>query len=87
MKNVEWNQAIEKPISLLEAIMDDQTASKGLRREIEQIAYSLKDSSRSLDLKCSIAIAKLEVFSEDPNVPPRSRAAIWQIIGDLSTLS
>ena len=87
MNQDEQCKALGRSLSLLGAMEVDQTMPRALRLEASQIAQSLKEESGSLDLKCSEAIYRLERFSRDPNIPAHSRAIIWQIVGDLSTLS
>ncbi len=87
MNTQEQTEALERSLSLLQTLTNEQVTPRTLRKEANQIVHYLKDDLKSLDLKCSEVILKLEGFSEDPNIPAYSRTLIWQIIGNLSTLS
>lgn len=73
-------------IQMLQAIMDDSTIPKNIRRVADDTKRVLTDESKGLGLRAATAISMIDEIANDPNMPVHARTRIWELASQLETL-
>ena len=70
---------------LMEAIMDDTSVPRNIRKAIEDAKIKITQSE-SLSVGVTAAIYLLEDISNDINMPAHTRTEIWTLISELESI-
>ena len=73
-------------IQMLQAIMEDSTIPRNIRRVADDTRKVLVDDSKSLGLRAATAISMIDEISNDPNMPVHARTRIWELVSQLETV-
>ncbi|WP_048150186.1 UPF0147 family protein [Methanolacinia paynteri] len=73
-------------IQMLQAIMDDSTIPRNIRRVADDTRKVLIDESKGLGLRAATAISMIDEISNDPNMPVHARTRIWELVSQLETV-
>lgn len=73
-------------IQMLQAIMDDSTIPRNIRRVADETRRVLMDESKGLGLRAATAISMIDEISNDPNMPVHARTRIWELVSQLETV-
>ena len=73
-------------IQMLQAIMDDSTIPRNIRRVADDTKKVLVDDSKGLGLRAATAISMIDEISNDPNMPVHARTRIWELVSQLETV-
>jgi uncharacterized protein (UPF0147 family) len=73
-------------IQMLQAIMEDSTIPRNIRRVADDTRKVLTDDSKGLGLRAATAISMIDEISNDPNMPVHARTRIWELVSQLETV-
>ncbi|WP_421908779.1 UPF0147 family protein [Methanolacinia petrolearia] len=73
-------------IQMLQAIMEDSTIPRNIRRVADDTRKVLTDESKGLGLRAATAISMIDEISNDPNMPVHARTRIWELVSQLETV-
>lgn len=73
-------------IQMLQAIMEDSTIPRNIRRVADDTRKILTDESKGLGLRAATAISMIDEISNDPNMPVHARTRIWELVSQLETV-
>ncbi len=73
-------------IQMLQAIMEDSTIPRNIRRVADETKKILMDESKGLGLRAATAISMIDEVSNDPNMPVHARTRIWELVSQLETV-
>lgn len=73
-------------IQMLQAIMEDSTIPRNIRRVADDTKKVLMDESKGLGLRAATAISMIDEISNDPNMPVHARTRIWELVSQLETV-
>lgn len=71
---------------MLQAIMEDSTIPRNIRRVADDTKKVLMDESKGLGLRAATAISMIDEISNDPNMPVHARTRIWELVSQLETV-
>ena len=86
MKKTEIKIVIEKCTKILEHIANDKAVPRNIRRNVNEVITTLKDTEKPMFLRISHSISILEDVSVDQNIPLHTRTLIWNAASQLETL-
>ena len=81
----ENNEQVEYVKELMDAIMDDTSVPRNIRKAIEDAKNKIL-LGESLSVGTTGAIYMLEDISNDINMPAHTRTEIWTIISELEAI-
>ena len=82
----EIKDQIEYTAEVMEAIMEDTTVPRNIRRTIEEAKEKLSVEEKELNVNITSAIYLMEDISNDINMPAHTRTEIWTIISELESI-
>ncbi|MBN1431264.1 MAG: UPF0147 family protein [Methanomicrobiaceae archaeon] len=82
----EPQKTINYCIQMLQAIMEDSTIPRNIRRVADDTKKVLIDESKGLGLRAATAISMIDEISNDPNMPVHARTRIWELVSQLETV-
>ena len=77
---------IEKAITELQPLANDQTLPKNIRNIITEAINALKDEKLAPYLRASNAISILEELDQQQRIPPYILTIVYRISADLDTV-
>ena len=73
-------------MNLLSLIEQDNSVPKNVRSKIKTVISSLQDNNgKSHEVKVDQVLQQLDDLSDDPNLPPYTRAQIWNVVSTLES--
>jgi len=82
----EFKQQIEYTVELMEAIMEDNSVPRNIRKTIDDAKQKITSKEDTLSVNLSNAIYLMEDISNDINMPSHTRTEIWTIISELEAI-
>ncbi|HLC92809.1 MAG TPA: UPF0147 family protein [archaeon] len=86
MKEASIEERVDYIAELMDAIMDDTTVPRNIRKACEDARAKITSSEAQLDVNISNAIYLMEDISNDINMPAHTRTEIWTIISELESV-
>ena len=83
MKEASIEERVDYIAELMDAIMDDTTVPRNIRKACEDARAKITSSEAQL---ISNAIYLMEDISNDINMPAHTRTEIWTIISELESV-
>ena len=85
-KMEEYKERIKQALSVLEAVSEDNTTPRNIRRAAKESmdAFQLADSTAAV--KAANAISLLDEILQDPNMPPYTRVRLWNVMSLLEAI-
>ena len=77
---------VKDAIELIDAIGEDTSVPKNIRRALSEAKERLKGKEDELSTRVSAAIYLIEAVSEDINMPMHARTQIWTILSALESI-
>jgi len=77
---------IEYTVELMEAIIEDTSVPRNIRKTIDEAKQKISLCKESIDVNLSNAIYLMEDISSDINMPSHTRTEIWTIISELESI-
>jgi len=78
-----YMQKLNKAITVLNRVAEDNTTPRNIRRTAKQANDLLLDENTSPAARAANAIDLLDQISQDPNMPMYTRTRIWNAISVL----
>ncbi len=82
----EYERNIAQAMEILQAISEDTTTPRNIRRAAKNAMDSLQDQSLSHAVRAANAIGILDEISQDPNMPPYTRTRVWNVVSILENI-
>jgi len=82
----EYEQRIEEAVAVLDAVSEDTTTPRNIRRSAKNSIEALRVSQYSLAVRASNAISLLDEILQDPNMPPYTRVKLWNVMSILEAI-
>lgn len=86
MNGAELSGQISCIADLMDAIMDDTTVPRNIRKACEDAKIKITGNASQVEVNVSNAIYIMEDISNDINMPAHTRTEIWTIISELESL-
>ena len=86
MKSADLGERIGYVAELMEAILDDTTVPRNIRKACEDARLKIADKAEAVEVNVSNAIYLMEDISNDINMPAHTRTEIWTIISELESI-
>ncbi|MDU9376811.1 MULTISPECIES: UPF0147 family protein [Methanorbis] len=77
---------IKQCVMMLQAIGEDNTIPRNIRRVAEETKTVLLDDKKSTGLRAADALSKIDEISNDPNMPVYARTRIWELASTLEAI-
>jgi len=81
------DEKIEQVCDGLNAISEDNSIPRNIRRGAEEVKQMLNNETDPIDLRVASATSKLDELANDPNIPLHGRTLIWNIMSRLEELA
>ena len=85
-KLVEYEQRVEEAVAVLDAVSEDTTTPRNIRRAAKNSIEALRTTQYSLAVRASNAISLLDEILQDPNMPPYTRVKLWNVMSILEAI-
>lgn len=79
-------ETLKEILTTLIQIKQDQTVPKNIRLKICDTIECLNNSDGNFELKIHKSLQELDELSNDSNIPPYTRAQIWNIVSLLESI-
>ncbi len=85
-KLAEYEQRVEEAVAVLDAVSEDTTTPRNIRRAAKNSIEALRTAQYSLAVRASNAISLLDEILQDPNMPPYTRVKLWNVMSILEAI-
>ena len=82
----EYEQRVEEAVAVLDAVSEDTTTPRNIRRAAKNSIEALRTAQYSLAVRASNAISLLDEILQDPNMPPYTRVKLWNVMSLLEAI-
>ena len=82
----EYEQRVEEAVVVLDAISEDSTTPRNIRRAAKNAIESLRTGQYSMAVRASNAISMMDEILQDPNMPPYTRVKLWNVMSILEAI-
>ena len=82
----EYEQRVEEAVAVLDAVSEDTTTPRNIRRAAKNSIEALRTTQYSLAVRASNAISLLDEILQDPNMPPYTRVKLWNVMSILEAI-
>ncbi|HZX20176.1 MAG TPA: UPF0147 family protein [archaeon] len=79
-------EQIDYTIEMMEAIMDDTTVPRNIRKTIDDAKEKIMGDPKEMNVNVTNAIYLMDDISNDINMPAHTRTEIWSIISELESI-
>ncbi len=79
-KMEEYEERINQALSVLEAVSEDNTTPRNIRRAAKDSMNALQTTEYTPAVRASNAISMLDEILQDPNMPPYTRVKLWNVM-------
>ncbi len=76
----EYEERINQALSVLEAVSEDNTTPRNIRRAAKDSMNALQTTEYTPAVRASNAISMLDEILQDPNMPPSTRVKLWNVM-------
>lgn len=80
-------KGLEPVFKELDAIVNDRSVPKNIRRACLESMDALKNEKEPLDIRLNTAISTLDETINDPNIPMHTRTQIWNLVSMLESVN
>jgi uncharacterized protein (UPF0147 family) len=82
----EYEQRVEEAVAVLDAVSEDSTTPRNIRRAAKNAIESLRTGQYSMAVRASNAISMMDEILQDPNMPPYTRVKLWNVMSILEAI-
>jgi hypothetical protein len=82
----EYEQRVEEAVAVLDAVSEDSTTPRNIRRAAKNAIESLRTGQYSMAVRAANAISMMDEILQDPNMPPYTRVKLWNVMSILETI-
>ena len=79
-------EMIKQCVMMLQAISEDSTIPRNIRRVADETKTILLDEKKTTGLRAADALSLIDEISNDPNMPVYARTSIWQLVSTLEAV-
>ncbi len=76
----EYEERIKQALSVLEAVSEDNTTPRNIRRAAKDSMNALQTTEFTPAVRASNAISMMDEILQDPNMPPYTRVKLWNVM-------
>ena len=76
----EYEERIKQALVVLEAVSEDNTTPRNIRRTAKDSMSALQTTEFTPAVRASNAISMLDEILQDPNMPPYTRVKLWNVM-------
>ncbi len=84
-KRADYEARIQQAMTVLDEVSMDNTTPRNIRRAAKTAMDALQ-TTQTMGIRASNAIATLDDISQDPNMPPYTRVKLWNVISFLEAI-
>lgn len=85
-KMQEYEERIKQALTVLEAVSEDNTTPRNIRRAAKDSMEALQTTEYTPAVRASNAISILDEILQDPNMPPYTRVKLWNVMSFLEAI-
>jgi uncharacterized protein (UPF0147 family) len=85
-KMEEYEERIKQALAVLEAVSEDTTTPRNIRRAAKDSMNALQTAEFTPAVKASNAISLLDEILQDPNMPPYTRVKLWNVMSQIEAI-
>ena len=85
-KQKENEEKLARAIETLNAVADNMTTPRNIRKTVKDIVTSLQDEKIGVSVRAANAISTLDDLSQDANMPSYVRVTLWQAVSALESI-
>lgn len=82
----EYEERIKQALSILSRVSEDTTTPRNIRRAAKEAMDALQLKGVTPAVRAANAISILDEVSQDPNMPPYTRVAIWNAVSVIEAI-
>ena len=82
----EYEQRVEEAVAVLDAVSEDSTTPRNIRRAAKNAIESLRTGQYSMAVRAANAISMMDEILQDPNMPPYTRVKLWNVMSILEAI-
>ncbi len=82
----EYEERMEQATAVLNAVSEDTTTPRNIRRAAKSSIDALGVASHSPAVRASNAVSLLDEILQDPNMPPYTRVKLWNVMSLLEAI-
>jgi uncharacterized protein (UPF0147 family) len=82
----EYEQRVEEAVAILDAVSEDSTTPRNIRRAAKNAIESLRTGQYSMAVRAANAISMMDEILQDPNMPPYTRVKLWNVMSILEAI-
>jgi uncharacterized protein (UPF0147 family) len=82
----EYEQRVEEAVAVLDAVSEDSTTPRNIRRAAKNAIESLRTTQYSMAVRASNAVSMMDEILQDPNMPPYTRVKMWNVMSILEAI-
>jgi len=79
-KAAEYEEKIKQALNVLEAVSEDSTTPRNIRRAAKDSIDVLQSGEFTPAVRAANAVSLLDEILQDPNMPPYTRVKLWNIM-------
>jgi len=79
-KMEEYEERIKQAIAVLNAVSEDNTTPRNIRRAAKDSMDALQTTEFTPAVRASNVISILDEILQDPNMPPYTRVKLWNVM-------
>ncbi|MEM4733297.1 MAG: UPF0147 family protein [Candidatus Bathyarchaeia archaeon] len=85
-KMQEYEEKIKQALAVLNAVSEDNTTPRNIRRAAKDAMNVLQSSDFTPAVRASNAISLLDEILQDPNMPPYTRVKLWNVMSFIEAI-
>ena len=82
----EYEERIKQALSILSKVSEDTTTPRNIRRAAKEAMNALHQKELTPAVRTANAVSILDDISQDPNMPPYTRVAIWNAVSAIEAI-
>ncbi|HYB92693.1 MAG TPA: UPF0147 family protein [archaeon] len=82
----EYEERIRQALAILGKVSEDTTTPRNIRRAAKEAMDALQLKGVTPAVRAANAISILDEISQDPNMPPYTRVAIWNAVSIIEAI-
>jgi uncharacterized protein (UPF0147 family) len=79
-KAAEYEEKIKQALIVLEAVSEDSTTPRNIRRAAKDSMDVLQSGEFTPAVRAANAVSLLDEILQDPNMPPYTRVKLWNVM-------
>ena len=85
-KAEEYEERIKRALAVLGAVSEDNTTPRNIRRAAKDAMGAMQTGEYTPAVRASNAVSLLDEILQDPNMPPATRAKLWNVMSLLEAI-